>query len=76
MYNAYQHPAITRAEREGVPAPARVCACCGEDLGDWAFTIDGGDFCRDCFTEWVQDYLTTNPRELAAALDVPVSYLG
>lgn len=76
MYDRYQHPAVTRAEREGVPLPTHTCVHCGEDIGEYVFTIDDAPHCAECFADWVKDYLSTNPREVAAALDVPVRYMG
>jgi hypothetical protein len=32
--------------------------------------------CVDCFCDWVKDYVSTNPREVATALAVTVHYVG
>lgn len=72
------HPSIRSAERTGYPARShqRLCPWCGEDVGEKTYNIEGDDICPECFAEWVQDYLSTNPDELAAALCVSVKYEG
>lgn len=72
------HPDIRAVERAGYTGYAKIklCPWCGEDVGDKTYNIEGDDVCAACFTEWVQDYLSTNPDELASALCVPVKYEG
>lgn len=68
-----QHPDITRLEREGVPADKIVCHDCGDNFGpNPAYEVEGQLICESCFIAWVMDYLSTNPEDVAAALDVPV----
>lgn len=72
------HPDIRAALRGGYPGYARqrLCPRCGYDIGERSFGVEGEYICLQCFTEWVTDYLNTNPEEIAEALFVPVSYLG
>ena len=71
-------PDIRAAERTGYPAypKLKLCPWCGEDAGDKTYNVEGDDVCPECFAEWVQDYLSTNPDELAAALCVTVNNEG
>ena len=70
-------PEIRETERTGYPYPQiKLCPWCGEDAGDKTYNIEGENVCVDCFTEWLQDYLHTNPDDVAAALSVPVKYEG
>ena len=72
------HPDIRAALRSGYSGYARQCLCprCGYDIGERSFGVEGEYICLQGFTEWVTDYLNTNPEEIAEALFVPVSYLG
>ena len=72
------HPDIRAALRSGHPRPYRqiLCPRCGYDLGDRSYEVEGEAICGQCFTDWVTDYLSTNPEELAEALDIPVRYEG
>lgn len=70
-------PDIRETERSGYPYHRiKLCPWCGEDVGDKTYNVEGDDICPECFAEWVQDYLSTNPDELAAALCVAVKYEG
>lgn len=61
---------------ETASQPPVLCAQCGEDIGEYAFETEQNLFmCEDCFRQWAQDYLKTNPRECADALGVPWYYL-
>lgn len=75
-----EHPAISRALRTGygyLGIPPLTCSDCGEDIGDYAFNPDSDTFiCQDCFIERVEDYLSTNPRDVAEALSVEWFYTG
>lgn len=71
-------PDIRAAERTGYPdyPKIKLCPWCGEDAGDKTYNVEDDDICPECFAEWVKDYLSTNPDELAAALCVAVKYEG
>lgn len=73
-----EHPDIRAALRSGYPLYAKqsLCPRCGYDIGQRSFLVEGEYICCPCFTEWVTDYLNTNPEELAEALLVPVRYEG
>ena len=68
------HPDIRAAMESGYPGYTRqrLCPRCGYDLGDKSFEVDGENLCLPCFTEWVSDYLNTNPEEVAEALCIDV----
>lgn len=72
------HPDIRAALESGYPGYAhqRLCPCCGYDLGEKGFEVDGEDICLPCFTEWVNDYLSSNPEDVADALGIDVHYMG
>lgn len=68
-----EHPAITALELGGYPEDVgRSCPDCGGDLfaGGAAYEIEGRTVCEECFREWARDYLLSNPREVARALNV------
>jgi len=72
------HPEIRAVERCGYPPhqkPPAACPLCAGDLGERAYELEGEYVCRDCFTGWVQDYLRTNPEDVARALFVQTRYL-
>lgn len=61
---------------ESLSEPPVTCPQCGEDIGEYAYETEPNFYiCEDCFREWAEDYLKTNPRECAAALDVPWYFL-
>lgn len=62
--------------REDQRRPQRLCPACGYDIGDTAYEIDGDLVCEECFSSWVQDYLMTNPEDVAKALSVPTTWAG
>lgn len=73
-----EHPAITALELRGYPEDVgRSCPDCGGDLfaGGTAYEIEGRTVCEECFREWVQDFVLTNPREVARALNVDFRFL-
>lgn len=81
MNNRYlEHPDITRTLKTGYPSivtgftcepnSERVCPLCDGALAGTAYEIDGREVCGECFKEWVEDYISTNPREVANALGV------
>lgn len=75
MERCLEHPAITRTLRTGYPYPLRdgsACAFCGEPIDGKTYEIDCGEACIPCFIEWVNDYLITNPDDVAKALNVPI----
>lgn len=72
------HPDIHAALESGYPLYTRqsICPRCGYDLGDKSFEVDGENLCLQCFSEWVNDYLRTNPEEVADALFIDVHVEG
>lgn len=79
MIQIPDHPDIRSAERTGYApwhTPEELCPRCGGQRSEWMFEIDGEYVCLECFQEWVHDILTTNPNDVAAALDTPQKYTG
>ena len=70
-------PDIREVLRAGYP-PGTKCVCpkCGEDIGDYIYTADGGDMCGECFTEYMKDGLETNPQLFAEAFGISYRYTG
>lgn len=76
-YSALEHPAISSLLRNGYPtSDLPECPYCHGTQGDWVFVLDDSPVCVDCFCDWVKDYVTTNPKEVATALAVTVHYVG
>lgn len=56
-----------------------VCAKCGaeinpnkwDDCEKYYLTNDGA-YCKDCFKEWLYEWINSNLDDVAAAIDVPV----
>ena len=74
-----EHPAITNALRTGYgyDHTQEICPDCNNDIGDYTFEIDPDHFvCKECFKDWLLDYLSTNPEEVADAMSVPCKYRG
>lgn len=79
MKQLRDHPIIRSLEAAGFPdEPAEIAECpyCHGAQGEWVFILDGEPVCQDCFLDWVKDYTTTNPHEVATALAVSVKYVG
>lgn len=80
MYLIPDHPDIRSIERTGYPEGADrhygECPFCHGEQGEWVFILDDEPVCQDCFLDWVKDYVSTNPHEVATALAVEVRYVG
>ena len=77
MFNdpAFEEYSIARVLETGEHEPVawqRACPDCENDIndGDSVYIIDGKEVCKECFLEWLADYASTNPREVADALSV------
>lgn len=72
-YNTLEHPDITRTMRTGYPVEPDFgldCAKCeGEILGR-SFLIDGAKVCVECFREYIDDLMITNPEMVAEAMEI------
>lgn len=56
-----------------------VCAHCDAEINPnlWDdcekyFIVGGEVYCKDCFKDWLQEWIEGNLDEVAAAIDVPV----
>ena len=56
-----------------------VCVKCGAEINPdrWDdcekyYLLNDGPYCKDCFKEWLHDWIDTNLDDVAAAIDVPV----
>lgn len=79
MKQLRDHPVIASLLKTGHPKeynPLPDCPYCGGAQTDWVFELDGELVCRDCFVDWVSDYASTNPRDVATALAVTPVYVG
>ena len=79
MKQLRDHPTIREIELTGYPLDINdsgECPFCHGAQGDWVFVLDGEPVCQECFLDWVKDYTSTNPREVATALAVSVKYVG
>lgn len=77
------HPVTASLLRSGCPDDSysvhpedSECPFCGGAQTNWVFELEGEYVCRDCFCDWVKDYVTTNPKEVAVALAVKPMYVG
>lgn len=53
-----------------------LCERCSEDIGEYAYTVEGETVCEDCFKEYVESLLITDIASVAEALGVDREYLG
>lgn len=73
-----EHPTIVQTLRTGYPAPVaqpHCCPGCEAEINprDDIYELDGELYCRECFGDWVRDYLSSNPQEIAEMLNVKCS---
>lgn len=80
MITIADHPDVKAMLETGYPRNHRddypECPYCHGAQTDWVFELDGDYVCRDCFIDWVKEYTSTNPREVALALSVIPKYIG
>ena len=79
MKQILDHPDIRRIEFSGYNYEVETygeCPYCHGAQGDWVFILDDQPVCQECFLDWVREYTSTNPHEVATALAVEVKYVG
>lgn len=68
-------PDIRRTMETGYPYPVKppaLCDRCGEELGEISYEVEGQLICKECFKDWLDDWFSTNPEQIARALEIPI----